>query len=416
MKAIFALTFTPFALACTSVIVSTPQGDVTGRTMELPGDLESMWMASIHPRSERLGSLGRQVCGTAEWHNKYGFVSIDLPDASILPGDMPAAPLATDGMNEVGLSVSVQVLQGSTYAAPSNNGTATGPGVDAGACWLEMVPWLLAHFATVDEVRAAFNTAKEGGGAEVVGVDSSVFSGEIFPLITGTTWGIDDTFGNHAVIEVGRDRHDGPDGRVRVRIYDNTAGVLTNNPSFLWHLDNLDQYGAISPFAAPQPSPIAVHTPGAQFTDSVPSNAPGFGLNLKALPGSYSPADRFVRMFYLKRHVELLAPPRTAEAGMRAAAGLLANVFIVKGGQPDLTTTSYTVVKVPARRSYYYRTYTDSQWKVLDLVALSRAGAFGAGAASTAKPINTQQGSIVDVTAAFTRGAQVDKSKVALRG
>ena len=368
--------------ACTTVSVPTPEGDVIGRTMELGGDLQDKWVGSTHSRGEKMGALGSKVCGTRTWTNKHGFFSVDLPDASVLPG-LPGGILGTDGMNEAGLSVSAQVLSASAgnYMVPNNSTESS----SASVCWLEMVPWLLANFASIDEVKLAFDK----GGAAVVDVDTTTFSGQIMPVLRGLHWGVDDAHGNHIVLEVIGGT---------MRIHNNTVGVMTNDPPFAWHLDNIRQYSALSPRQGP-PSSVAVNTE----IGMVPNNAPGFGFNLQGMPGSFTPADRFVRMFYLRQHSQLLSPPSTIKEGVTVATGLLADTFIVKGTMPDLSTTTYSVLKVPSKREYYYKTYGHSQWKRVQLNMLGQAGVFGEGAPPSVDTLSHKGPSVVDVTAGFSR-------------
>ena len=385
-----------FTSACTSVSVPTSEGDVVGRTMELMGDLHDTWVGSTHSRGEEMGALGKQVCGTRTWSNKHGFFSVDLPDASVLPG-LPTGVLGTDGMNEAGLSVSAQVLGASAgnYMVPGNSTGSSSLSV----CWLEMVPWLLANFASIDELKSAFGD----DNIAVVDVDST-FRGEIMPVIRGMHWGVDDAQGNHAVLEVLGGT---------MRIHDNTVGVLTNDPPFPWHLDNINQYSNLSPRQGP-PSSVAVNTE----IGMVPKNTPGFGYNLKGMPGSFSPADRFVRMFYLKQHAGLLSPLSAIEEGITVATGLLADTFIVKGTMPDLSTTTYSVLKVPSKQEYYYKTYGHDQWKRVQLSVLGKAGAFDQGAVPSVDTLSHGGPSVVDATASFSRGAGAGSaaSKVHLRG
>jgi choloylglycine hydrolase len=390
--------------ACTTVSVPTSEGDVVGRTMELGGDLHDKWIGSTHARGEEMGFGGNQICGAPTWTNKHGFFSIDLPDASLLSG-FPSELLVTDGMNEAGLSASAQVLQASAgnYMVPDNSTSSNSTSV----CWLEMVPWLLANFASVDELKSAFGDS----GVAIVDVDTSIYPKTIMPMVRGLHWGVDDAQGNHVVLEVlGGTLH----------ISDNTVGVLTNDPPFAWHLDNLRQYSNFSPRQG-SPSSVAVDTE----IGMVPMNAPGFGFNLQGMPGSFTPADRFVRMFYLKQHAGLLNPLSTIAEGVTVATGLLADTFIVKGTMPDLTTTTYSVLKVPSKQEYYYKTYDNSQWKRVQLSVLKTSGAFAEGASLSSDALSHKGPSVVDVTGAFSRqgAAAVDSrvhaaaaSKVSLRG
>ncbi len=76
-----------------------------------------------------------------------------------------------------------------------------------------------------------------------------------------------------------------------VRIYDDPAGVLTNNPPFGFHLQNLSHYGNLT--AAPAKG---------DFLDESGAQRFGLGLGCHGLPGDYSSTSRFVRAAWLLGH------------------------------------------------------------------------------------------------------------------
>ncbi|MBR3894119.1 MAG: choloylglycine hydrolase [Clostridia bacterium] len=76
-----------------------------------------------------------------------------------------------------------------------------------------------------------------------------------------------------------------------VRIYDDPAGVLTNNPPFGFHLQNLSHYGNLT--AAPVKG---------DFLDESGARSFGLGLGCHGLPGDYSSTSRFVRAAWLLSH------------------------------------------------------------------------------------------------------------------
>ena len=90
------------ASGCTNFHYDVNNETIIGRTMELgQSELAPLWTFVAHPR----GSVRRP-------ENRLGFVSIDIaPPETVLGG----IPTASDGMNEAGLTISVQVLQQSEY-------------------------------------------------------------------------------------------------------------------------------------------------------------------------------------------------------------------------------------------------------------------------------------------------------------
>lgn len=76
-----------------------------------------------------------------------------------------------------------------------------------------------------------------------------------------------------------------------VRFYDDPAGVLTNNPPFGFHLQNLSHYGNLT--AAPAKG---------DFLDESGAQSFGLGLGCHGLPGDYSSTSRFARAAWLLGH------------------------------------------------------------------------------------------------------------------
>ena len=79
---------------------------VIGRTMELGGDrLIPEWIVAAHPRS----SVGGDPSGVTNLPvNKYGYVSVDFDSINFIP-------TVSEGMNEHGVSVSVQTFRQAIY-------------------------------------------------------------------------------------------------------------------------------------------------------------------------------------------------------------------------------------------------------------------------------------------------------------
>lgn len=69
-----------------------------------------------------------------------------------------------------------------------------------------------------------------------------------------------------------------------LKVYDNLIGVMTNSPTFDWHLTNLRNYVSLSPN---NPRPVTV--------EGVKGTGFGQGGGMLGLPGDYSPPSRFVR-------------------------------------------------------------------------------------------------------------------------
>ena len=347
------------AEACTTVIVPTPEGSVIGRTMELgiPNVNSELERIYLHPRGTNVSTLRGVLPGAV-----HGYLAVQF---SVEAFTLPIG--TTDGINEAGLTVSLQTHRGARYeAANSTKPVAIGD--------LTVAEYLLGCCATVDEAVAALSRVNVQP-TPVVGTMS----------IGSVHFSLQDATGASRAAEW-------IDGVLRV--YDNTeVGVFTNDPSFEWHLGNLDQYAQYPASAAAPPFPYpataygdftsyAVEAEGRAAT--VPSMA-SHGLHSKFLPGGYTPPDRFVRMFLLKQTATAHAPPRSADDGIVLATGLLNTVHIPRGAVAGsgklLEFTNWACLKVPkaaggnAGPTFYFRTYDNMQFKKVDLGRVDWSGA-----------------------------------------
>ena len=74
-----------------------------------------------------------------------------------------------------------------------------------------------------------------------------------------------------------------------LKIYDNPYGVLTNNPTFDWHLVNVNNYMGLSEA-----------NPENKLSDSHSFNTYSLGMGAFGLPGDYSSVSRFIRAVFVK--------------------------------------------------------------------------------------------------------------------
>ena len=303
-------------------------------------------------------------------------------------------PLTTDGMNEAGLTVSVQVFAQSgqySYMQPSTEAS------DTNVCFAAFTDWILATFDSVKSLREALNTTQ----VKIVGPSPALV--QKLPSFArswvGLHWSIDDA-SEHIVLEV-------LDGIIHM--HNNTVGVMTNQPDFTWHLRNLNNFVNLRSGWPSNPE-IQVQT---EEVGPVPNVAKaGHGFNLLGIPGDYSPPSRFVRLFYLREYAVLRNPPkeRQGEAkytdSIALVTGLLNNVFINKGTVPDPNSTGfgeysqYTVLKIPEARLFFYKDYVGTQWRKVKLENLDFSSKEGAPPITVSLVEGTV--SIKDVTADFT--------------
>ena len=136
-----------------------------------------------------------------------------------------------------------------------------------------------------------------------------------------------------------------------LKIYDNPVGILTNNPTFSYHLANLNNYINLTPCC-----------PENRFSDKLNLQQYGMGMGAIGLPGDSSPSSRFVKASFTKLNSVC---EKDEMSSVTQFFHILGSVSIVKGttltkdGLDDLTT--YACCMNTTRGIYYYKTYNNSQ-------------------------------------------------------
>ncbi len=316
--------------ACTDIRVTAKDGTILiARSMEFGADMQSNVRTSTRNRS--FAMVAPDGKPGLSWKAKYGYVYFDAMQQDV----------ATDGMNEEGLSVEDLYLpnlaQYQTVQAGQDNQALP---------YLHFGDWVLSNFKTVDEVRNAI---------PLITVFAQTVPGMgdmIFPL----HFSIFDATGKGIVVEY-------VDGKVN--IYDH-LGVLTNSPTYPWHLTNLQNYLHLAPT-----NPPSVVSGGITFI----ANGQGYGM--VGLPGDISPPSRFVKVATLM-HVAI--PANDAAGAINLAEHVINNVDIPLGlarepgnGNPTNETTQWVVFKDLTHKILYYRTYTDMSLHAVPLAKLNFA-------------------------------------------
>ncbi len=142
-----------------------------------------------------------------------------------------------------------------------------------------------------------------------------------------------------------------------IKIFENPVGVLTNNPTFDFHMTNLRNY---------------LHLDSRQPTNKLASDLSlqplGQGAGSIGLPGDTSPTSRFIRTVFMKAHS--FCEPLEA-SNLAQFFHILDSVAMVRGtvmtpsGLPDIT--SYACCINVDQKKYYYKTYENNQISVVDM-------------------------------------------------
>ncbi|MAL02046.1 linear amide C-N hydrolase [Neopusillimonas maritima] len=314
------------ASACTSFLIPTSDGgSVYGRTMEFGFSMDSK--AMVIPRNHKLSSIGPDGKEAMTWTGKYAAVGLNGLGMSTL----------VDGMNEKGLAGGVLYFPGfANYADPAKADPAKSL-----APW-DFLTWALTNFATVEEVKAAINNNE----VAVVKVIQEAL--KIAPPLHYT---LHDASGASLVVEP-------IDGKLKV--YDNPVGVMTNSPTFDWHLTNLSNYVKLSSVNA---EPLKL--------DGMTISPFGQGSGLLGIPGDGTPPSRFIRALGLTMSVE---PVASGPESVRLAEHILNNFDIPKGwvrekdqGDDPLEYTQWSTVADLSNGMYYVKTYDNQVLRGIDL-------------------------------------------------
>lgn len=238
-------------------------------------------------------------------------------------------PLYYDAVNEKGLGIAGLNFVESAQYAEVREGAVN-------IAQYELIPWLLGRCATLWEAVAALE------GANLVGTP---FSAQL--PTAKLHWLIADRSGAVTVEATAEG----------LRIYDNGAGVLTNEPPFPQQMFALNNYCHLSP-----------KQPENRFSDALPLRLYSRGMGALGLPGDLSSASRFARAAFVRAH---LLPGGSEEENVGQFFHLLSSVEQQRGccevSEGEFEYTIYTSCWNADRGIYYYTTYTDHRIRAVDL-------------------------------------------------
>ena len=349
---------------CTYFTIDTPEGEVVARTMELGGllpkdkDVTVPWYVVKTAKDTVFGhDPVIHNCELAQdWKGKYDHVGIGVGPSKQLQ----------EAINSEGLSVQTHTLRGSQYQKANATGSTN-------ICFSDITSFMVSNFASVAEVSNALKTQ-----VSVIGDSDS--DGYFH-------WAVTDKYHQAIVIEYVNGQ---------LNIHNNTVRVMTNDPTFDFHLQNLNQYVWLGTSWSNQKA-VAVDSE----IGTVPQQI-SHGINLGGIPGDVSPPSRFVKAFYLKQYSQLNTPAKSLSEGIILATSIMNTVFIPKGvislkpGDESYDFTQFSTIKIPSQSKFYFKTYDNNQWKMIDLKKLT----FESGKSSM-ELLNRGESGIKDVTNEF---------------
>lgn len=240
-------------------------------------------------------------------------------------------PLYYDATNEVGLSVAGLNFVGNAFY---NEVAAEKENISP----FELIPWILGQCENIDEVKKLLHKIN------IVNIDFS----DSLPL-SELHWIIADRHKSITVEPLG-------DG---LRIYDNPAGVLTNNPPFEYQLHNLTNYMGLS-------NEQIVN----RFCDSEEMDLKPYsrGMGALGLPGDLSSSSRFVKAAFTKLNsVSGDSEEESVGQFFHILGAVAQQRGLVHMGDNKYEITLYTSCCNTDKGIYYYTTYGNSQITAIDM-------------------------------------------------
>ncbi|GMI10016.1 hypothetical protein TrVE_jg4384 [Triparma verrucosa] len=334
-----ALTALPLcALSCSNVLLPPSEhGVVHARTMDLGSWSDFELIAHPPASTEEFGYLG--VYPTA---SRFHEIGVQMGVAA--------------GMNTQGLSCDMQTLLKTTYPDQPT------PDDDKEGVFVAFVcEWALKNFQTTKDVKDALKNTHTVWGPTKFSFDQH--------------FSFRDANGNSIVVEfldhetvISEDKNDGKSG----------FGIMTNEPPYSWHIENVKHYEWKKGLAAP----------------------------IIEAPGAFYPDHRFIRLHNLKGGLE---EPKSNKDLIMNAVHLLNSVTIPPGlimgtdsgeGEGEGDHTIFGMVYDHTENVVYYRSYDNQS---LQRVRLSDLGLDEIGGAKKFLPIVNDQKWFIDSARSFRR-------------
>ena len=238
-------------------------------------------------------------------------------------------PLYYDAINEKGLG-----MAGLNFVGNADYKDFV-PGKDNVAPF-EIIPWILGQCASVKEARVLLDR---------ISLVNTPFSQEL-PLAQ-LHWIIADKDEAITVESV----------KEGLKVYDNPAGVMTNNPPFDAQMHNLSNYMHLSP-----------KSPENLFSKKLPLTTYSRGMGALGLPGDLSSQSRFVRVAFVKMNSH---SGDSESESVSQFFHILGSVDQQRGccdvGEEKYEYTIYTSCCNASKGIYYYTTYENHQISGVDM-------------------------------------------------
>lgn len=240
-------------------------------------------------------------------------------------------PLYYDAVNEKGLCMAGLNFVGNAHYNAGERDKIN-------LAQFEFIPYILGKCANVDEVKEQLKN---------INITDEPYSDKL--PVSALHWIISDK-NSSITVECVKDG---------MKVYDNPAGVLTNNPPFDEQMFNLNNYMYLSP-----------REPKNSFSDKLPLKTYSRGMGALGLPGDLSSQSRFVRVAFTKLNS---VSGKSEEESVNQFFHILGSVEQQRGccivGEKEYEITIYTSCCNADKGVYYYTTYENHSITAVDMHA-----------------------------------------------
>lgn len=240
-------------------------------------------------------------------------------------------PALAEAMNEKGLACAG--LNFARYAYFESKPTPGKTNVTP----YDFILWVLSSHESVEEVEENIKNIEI--------IDIPINQNTPIPTLH---WMITDRSGKSIVVEKTKNKF---------IVHQNPVNVMTNDPTFDWHVTNLNEYMKLKP---EHPKTV---TWGEKELKGL-----GIGAGTLGMPGDFSSVSRFVRIAYLRAHMPVIKDDATAITQffhMLDFVKMVRGGVITEEGQEDLTL--YSSCMDLTQGIYYYKTYENNRINVVSM-------------------------------------------------
>lgn len=309
---------------CTDIrLVKLADLHISARTLDFAYDVNST--VQVVPRGQDWSAITTETAvPTLTWQNSLGFVGMDA---------FGFGWAICDGLNEAGLSVGTLWLPETKLPTdPPAQGTS------AAIDFVNIAGWVLGTCSTVDDVRKAL------AGVQIWNAPVRRLWPADKPMPDMLKPLVNYAFTEHLTF------HDAHGGDLVVEfidglavLYDNVLGVMTNSPTYDWHLTNLRNYLGLTNV---EDKPLNLM--------GMPVVSTGNGTGLLGMPGDVTPPSRFVRATVL---TEVAKSAKDARDAINQAFHSLDLVSVPRFLAASGDYTQWYVARDHDDPTYYVRTY-----------------------------------------------------------